>query len=152
MDILLRRFVVAEEDMDVERQRAAKDAIGHAEAQMRAKMKRDRIMDMRLRDSKQHEGPDFTAEIFTKVPVLPVNTHKKGPLISSTSDTHERQASWELHNRQKSLIHHMLQEIDDLELPLDSKTTVPIEEPVTPKSSLTQNPSFARVWNAPTGF
>jgi hypothetical protein len=73
-------------------------------------------------------------------------------MSSSSSDTHERQASWELHNRQKSLIHHMLQEIDGLELPPDSKTTVPIEEPVTPKSSHTKNPSFARVWNAPTGF
>ena len=152
MDILLKRFVIAEEEMDEERQRAAKDAIGHAQAQMRAKMKRDRIIDMRLRDSKQRESEDFTAELFANVPGLSVGTRERQTMSSSESDTHERQASWELHNRQKSLIHHMLREIDDLELPADSKTTVPIEEPVTPKSSHTKNPSFARVWNAPTGF
>lgn len=152
MDILLKRFVIAEEDMDEERQRAAKDAIGHAQAQMRAKMKRDRITDMRLRDSKQRESEDFAAELFANVPGLSVGTRDMRPMSPSSSDTHERQASWELHNRQKSLIHHMLQEIDGLELPPDSKTTVPIEEPVTPKSSHTKNPSFARVWNAPTGF
>jgi len=152
MDILLKRFVIAEEEMDEERQRAAKDAIGHAQAQMRAKMKRDRIIDMRLRDSKQRESEDFTAELFANVPGLSVGTREGQTMSSSESDTHERQASWELHNRQKSLIHHMLREIDDLELPADSKTTVPIEEPVTPKSSHTKNPSFARVWNAPTGF
>jgi len=152
MDILLKRFVIAEEEMDEERQRAAKDAIGHAQAQMRAKMKRDRIIDMRLRDSKQRESEDFTAELFANVPGLSVGTRERQTMSSSESDTHERQASWELHNRQKSLVHHMLREIDDLELPADSKTTVPIEEPVTPKSSHTKNPSFARVWNAPTGF
>ena len=152
MDILLKRFVIAEEEMDEERQRAAKDAIGHAQAQMRAKMKRDRIIDMRLRDSKQRESEDFTAELFANVPGLSVGTRERQTMSSSASDTHERQASWELHNRQKSLIHHMLREIDGLELPPDSKTTVPIEEPVTPKSSHTKNPSFARVWNAPTGF
>jgi len=103
MDILLKRFVIAEEDMDEERQRAAKDAIGHAQAQMRAKMKRDRITDMRLRDSKQRESEDFAAELFANVPGLSVGTRDMRPMSSSSSDTHERQASWELHNRQKKL-------------------------------------------------
>ena len=77
MDILLKRFVIAEEEMDEERQRAAKDAIGHAQAQMRAKMKRDRITDMRLRDSKQRESEDFAAELFANVPGLSVGTRDR---------------------------------------------------------------------------
>jgi hypothetical protein len=74
---------------------------------------------MRLRDSKQRESEDFTAELFANVPGLSVGTRERQTMSSSESDTHERQASWELHNRQKSLIHHMLREIDDLELPAD---------------------------------
>lgn len=155
VDISLRRLVVAQEDIDAERMRAAKEeteAREHAEAQIRAKMKRERIATTRLRDRRGfalRSNDHFTGDSFSNKTSFGGGGSEKPP-SGPLADTHGRQESLELHSRQRSLIHHMLHEIDDLDLPEDSKNTVPIEEPQSPKVVLTKSPSFSRMWDAPT--
>jgi len=155
VDISLRRLVVAQEDIDAERMRAAKEeteAREHAEAQIRAKMKRERIATTRLRDRRGfafRSNDHFTGDSFSNKTSFGGGGNEKPP-SGPLADTHGRQESLELHSRQRSLIHQMLHEIDDLDLPEDSKNTVPIEEPQSPKVVLTKSPSFSRMWGAPT--
>ncbi len=155
VDISLRRLVVAQEDIDAERMRAAKEeteAREHAQAQIRAKMKRERIATTRLRDRRAfafRSNEHFTGDSFSNKSSFGGGGSDKPP-HGPLADAHGRKESWELHSRQRSLIHHMLHEIDDLDLPEDSKNTVPIEEPRSPKVVLTKSPSFSRMWDAPT--
>lgn len=106
VDVLDRRLTFSQADIDAEQRRAEREAAEareHAEAQIRAKMKRAHMRDMHVSSSR----------------------------YGSSLKDRDRQESLELRGRQESLIHRMLHEIDDLDIPEEKET---IDEPPTPKN------------------